>query len=266
MVSQLGIPILYHSKTSVCSQKVRLVLAELDVEWQGLFLDLKKGEQFLPDYLSINPKASVPAYIDGDNCLTESNDIIMYLVDEKYKNSHLSMNPNQFDDVKSWMDESIRFHTAVHILTTLSLNREKLLSLSPEELAEKLNRIPDRARAQRVYDVVQNGLEGIAASTSIIYLKNIFQKLETQLQRDDFLCDDKVTVADLAILPFVMRIDFLQLTPNWSDTKFDAVDDWIAKLKQRPSFEKAIMDFHSPEALEKYKTHGTPVREELLKL
>lgn len=266
MVSKLGIPILYHSKTSVCSQKVRLVLAELGVEWQGFFLDLKKGEQFLPDYLSINPKASVPAYIDGDNCLTESNDIIMYLVEEKFKSSHLSIQLNQFVDVKSWLDESIRFHTAVHVLTTLSLNREKLLSFSPEELAEKLNRIPDKSRAQRLYDVVQNGLEGIAASTSIIYLKNIFQKLETQLQRGEFLCGDKVTVADLAILPFVMRIDFLQLKPDWSDAKFEAVDVWIAKLKQRPSFETAIMDFHSSEALEKYKTHGAPVRAELLKL
>ncbi|MEP2980863.1 MAG: glutathione S-transferase family protein [Lentilitoribacter sp.] len=266
MMNNVDIPILYHSKTSVCSQKVRLVLAELDVKWQGFFLDLKKGEQFLPDYLMINPKASVPAYIDGDECLTESNDIIMHLVEEKFKSSHLSINPNKFDDVKSWLEESVRFHTSVHVLTTLSINREKLLSLSPEELAEKLNRFPDRARAKRVHDVVQSGLEGIAASTSIIYLKNIFQKLETQLQRSEFLCGDSVTVADLAILPFVMRIDFLQLKPDWSDTNFNAVDDWIAKLKQRPSFKKAIMDFHSPEALEKYKVHGTPLREELMKL
>ncbi len=266
MVGKQDIPILYHSKTSVCSQKVRLVLAELDAKWQGIFLDLKKGEQFLPEYLSINPNASVPAYIDGETCITESNDIIMYLVGEKFKSSHLLIDPDKFDDVKSWLDESVRFHTAVHVLTTLSLNREKLLSLSPEELAEKLNQIPDKARAHRLYDVVQNGLEGIAASTSVIYLKNIFQKLETQLQGGQFLCGDGITLADLAILPFLMRIEFLQLKPDWSDTKFDAVDDWIERLKQRPSFIKAIVDFHSSEALEKYKTHGTPVRKELLKL
>lgn len=266
MMNNVDIPILYHSKTSVCSQKVRLVLAELNVEWQGVVVDLKKGEQFDQAYLSVNPKASVPTYIDNGFTLTESNDIMLHLSNNVHGGEHLLADPDQLDEVMFWLDLSVRFHTAVHVLTTLALNRAKLQNLSDQELREKLNRMPDKARAQRIFDVVQNGLAGIAASSSIIYLKNVFQKIETDLEQNAFLCGDELSLADLAILPFVKRIEFLQLTPDWSGTTFSNVQNWMQKLQARASFERAVSNFHSNEVLEKYKVHGTPLREELMKL
>ena len=266
MMNNVDIPILYHSKTSVCSQKVRLVLAELNVEWQGIVVDLKKGEQFADEYLSVNPKASVPTYIENGTTLTESNDIMLHLSKNALGDEHLLIDPDQIDNVMFWLDESVRFHKAVHVLTTLALNRAKLQNLSDQELRDKLNRIPDKARAQRIFDVVQNGLAGIAASSSIIYLKNTFQKIETDLEQNAFLCGHKLSLADLAILPFVKRIEFLQLTPDWSGITFSNVQNWVQKLEVRPSFERAVLNFHSAEALEKYKVNGTPLREELMKL
>ena len=266
MMNNVDIPILYHSKTSVCFQKVRLVLAELDVEWQGFVVDLKKGEQFADEYLSVNPKASVPTYIENGTTLTESNDIMLHLSKNALGGKHPFADPDRLNEVMFWLDLSVRFHTAVHVLTTLALNRAKLQNLSDQELREKLSRIPDKARAQRIFDVVQNGLAGIAASSSIIYLKNIFQKIETDLEQNAFLCGGELSLADFAILPFVKRIEFLQLTPDWSGATFSNVQDWMQKLEARPSFERAVLSFHSAEALEKYKVHGTPLREELMKL
>ena len=39
---------LYHHGSSVCAAKVRLVLAEKGLEWQGHYIDILKGEQFDP--------------------------------------------------------------------------------------------------------------------------------------------------------------------------------------------------------------------------
>ena len=54
---------LYHRDTSICSQKVRLVLHEKNLEWQGAFINLGKREQLEPDYLKLNPNGVIPTQV-----------------------------------------------------------------------------------------------------------------------------------------------------------------------------------------------------------
>jgi len=56
---------LYHGANSVCSVKVRIVLAEKGLEWNSRHIDLPKGEHLGEDYLKINPRA-------GRRCPTRS--------------------------------------------------------------------------------------------------------------------------------------------------------------------------------------------------
>ncbi len=49
--------ILYHHNISVCAQKVRIALAEKDLSWQGVHIDLMQGEHLKPEFLKINPRA-----------------------------------------------------------------------------------------------------------------------------------------------------------------------------------------------------------------
>ena len=39
---------LYHHGSSVCAAKVRLVLAEKSVPWDGIYVDILRGDQFDP--------------------------------------------------------------------------------------------------------------------------------------------------------------------------------------------------------------------------
>ena len=73
--------ILYDGTTSVCAIKVRLTLAEKGLAFQSRTLDLRKGDQFDPDYLKLNPGAVVPTLLDGDEVITESSVIMQYLED-----------------------------------------------------------------------------------------------------------------------------------------------------------------------------------------
>ena len=41
-------------------QKVRVVLAEKDLEFEKLLVDLHKGEQKAPEFLKLNPYVKVP--------------------------------------------------------------------------------------------------------------------------------------------------------------------------------------------------------------
>ena len=39
---------LYHHGSSVCAAKVRMYMHEKDLDWEGHYIDILKGEQFTP--------------------------------------------------------------------------------------------------------------------------------------------------------------------------------------------------------------------------
>src|SRR5215213_243109 len=73
---------LYHGRTSVCSVKARLALAEKGAAWDSKLLTLR-GDQFEPDYMKLNPNAVVPTLIHDGRIIIEST-VIMHYVDEAF--------------------------------------------------------------------------------------------------------------------------------------------------------------------------------------
>lgn len=58
------------------------LLKELDVPFEPVKVDLKRGEHFEPSFLSLNPFAKVPALEDGELRLFESTAICNYLAEK----------------------------------------------------------------------------------------------------------------------------------------------------------------------------------------
>ena len=63
-------------------QKVRVVLAEKDLEYEKVFVDLRKQEQKTPEFLRMNPYGKVPVLVDDDEVIYDSTIINEYLEDE----------------------------------------------------------------------------------------------------------------------------------------------------------------------------------------
>jgi GST-like protein len=59
--------------------KVALFLEEAGLEYEAIPVDTRKGDQFAPEYAAINPNNKVPAIVDGDATVFDSNAILMYL-------------------------------------------------------------------------------------------------------------------------------------------------------------------------------------------
>ena len=70
---------LYHNDLSSCSQKVRFVLEEKNIQWQSEEISLREGEQFNEEYVALNHKAVVPTLVHNDNVIIESAIICQYL-------------------------------------------------------------------------------------------------------------------------------------------------------------------------------------------
>ena len=61
--------------------KVALFLEEAGIAYEPLPVDTRKGEQFGAAFLAINPNGKVPAIVDGDVTVFDSNAILLYLAE-----------------------------------------------------------------------------------------------------------------------------------------------------------------------------------------
>lgn len=59
--------------------KVALMLEESGLPYEPVPVDTRKGEQFAPAFLALNPNAKVPVIVDGDATVFDSNAILLYL-------------------------------------------------------------------------------------------------------------------------------------------------------------------------------------------
>jgi GST-like protein len=65
--------------------KVALFLEEAGLPYEAFPIDTRKGDQHKPEFLAINPNAKVPAIVDGDVTVFDSNAILLYLAEKTGK-------------------------------------------------------------------------------------------------------------------------------------------------------------------------------------
>ncbi len=82
--------------------KVALFLEEAGLPYEAIPVDTRKGEQFAPAFAAINPNNKVPAIIDGDVTVFDSNAILLYL-GEKTGQFMPGSSPQARADLFSWM-------------------------------------------------------------------------------------------------------------------------------------------------------------------
>jgi glutathione S-transferase len=70
---------LYNVAYSGNSYKVRLLLAQLDISYEIIEVNILAGESRTPEFLKINPNGRTPVLDDDGFVLAESNAILAYL-------------------------------------------------------------------------------------------------------------------------------------------------------------------------------------------
>jgi len=67
---------LYHAPQSTCSQKVRIALAEKNLDWTERRVNLAKNDQLRPEYLALNPNGVVPTLVHDGHVIVDSSRIV----------------------------------------------------------------------------------------------------------------------------------------------------------------------------------------------
>ncbi|WP_158817072.1 glutathione S-transferase family protein [Methylocapsa sp. S129] len=81
--------------------KVALFLEEAGLPFEPAPIDTRKGDQFAPEFLKINPNGKVPVIVDGETIVFDSNAILLYLAEKTGK--FLPATPSSRGELLSWL-------------------------------------------------------------------------------------------------------------------------------------------------------------------
>lgn len=94
---------LYTTPLSANGRKVLAVSRHLDLHPEVRSVNVYRGEGHAPEYLAINPSGRIPALVEGDFVLLESNAILAYLAEAHGEFRLHSRDPKQRADIASWL-------------------------------------------------------------------------------------------------------------------------------------------------------------------
>ena len=238
---------LYHNGMSTCSQKVRLALAEKNLDWEGRHLDLRAGETHTPEYLELNPRGVVPTLVHDGQVVRESNVILEYL-DDAFPDPPLRPDsPIGRARVRLWLKRLDEGH---HDLATSTLSmavafRHQYLAKGTAESA--IASVPDPVRRERRRDLIRNGTEAREFPTAIGMWVRLIEDMETALRDSPWLAGEGYSIADAAWTPYIVRLDHLRALELVA--RKPRLIDWHARVQARPAYRKAMTDWFSPDYL-----------------
>jgi glutathione S-transferase len=206
--------VLYHSLLSATSRKVRVVLAEKNLDFT---MKAEKPWERRPEFLALNPAAEVPVLIDNDDVFAGTEAIVEYL-DEMYREKMLiGINPLDRAEVRrlvAWFD--------------IKMNREVTENLVGEKMATRVGR-----GGQPNSQAIRAGHANLPHHLDYIgYL----------VDRRRWLAGEFFSVADITAAAHLSTLDYLGDVP-WD--QHDLAREWYARIKSRPSF-RAILGDHVP--------------------
>jgi len=201
------------------SRSLRVIWA---AEELGLDLDVH-GLQFPPrvrdrEYLELVPTGVIPAFDDGEVHLLESMAICEYMA-QRHAGGRLTVGPS--DDAWPGYLQFLHMGEATLVPPLTQIVRYRMLE----------------PRERRLPQAADDG-----ADVFVDRLKPVAQRLE----RGDYLAGDSFTLADLSVGYALHLGDFLHLGDRFPQP----VRTYLARLRSRPAFERALARNVVPKAAE----------------
>lgn len=235
---------LYHYHRSTCSQKVRLALSENDVSWTGIEIDLFAGENKSEEFLRLSPKGQVPVLLWNDKVLLESSNII-YFLDEEF--SGLNLQPCSAWErhlCREWVRKSDELaHLSVGVITLASAIRAVQLTQDEHLVKAEINKISDPVSRSLRLSVFEKGTSSPEFTLAKRKLQSLLSEIEGALLDAPYLSGNNYSLADVAILPYVLRLEDLGLRNKMGT----ATISWLSRCKERNSYADAVLKFKSDE-------------------
>jgi glutathione S-transferase len=254
---------LYHNSMSTCSQKVRIALAEKEQAWTGHHLNLRARDQHKPEYMKLNPNGVVPTIVHDGRVVIESAVINEYIDDVFPGIALRPADPYDRARMRLWtkqLDEGLHAASAT-ISACIAFRFQFTEGKTDAQIRETLNGYIDPVKRARMSE---NVLEGVKSSHFLAgsrRVRKMLDDMEARLQTDAWLAGPTYSLADIAVTPYVTRVDHLQLGGQIGARP--ALADWYKRIRARPSYKTALTDFFLPDFVSLMAEKGAIHREEV---
>ncbi len=228
--------VLYNAPQSTCSQRVRFVLNAKGIAFEERKLDLFAGDQLKPDYLEINPNGVVPALLhDGEPVIDSA--VIMEYLDELRPEPEPFRPPTRLGVAR--MRSLMRFIDEVPTpaIRVPSYNLAFLphfRAMSEDEFVALANSKP--LRREFLLTMGRTGFSKDEMDAAIDRLKRAVARMSETIAASGgpWLMGAQLTLADIAIMPVIVRMDDIDLGHLWADRP--GIARWLDAIRTQPAF------------------------------
>lgn len=252
---------LYNAPQSTCSQRVRFVLNAKALPFDEVRLDLLAGDQLKPGYLALNPNGVVPT-LDHDGAIVIDSSVIIEYLDE-IAPERANFTPR--DPVaRAAMRSLMRFidempAAAVRIPTFNLAFLPRFQAMSEEEFLAFAESKP--LRKEFMLAMGRKGFPEKDMNAALDRMKRTYERMDRAIEASGgpWLLGGDITLADVAVMPALVRMDDLGLASMWSG--MPRVQRWYGAIRAHPSFKPtyyfgSLLTEKYPHLAEKKKAGG----------
>ena len=228
--------LLYNAPQSTCSQRVRFVLNAKQLPFEEEKLDLLAGDQLKPDYLALNPNGVVPTLDHDGNIVIDSSVIIEYL-------DEIAPQPETFTPAapvaRAKMRALMRFidempAAAVRVPTFNLAFLPRFAAMSEEEFLAFAESKP--LRKEFMLAMGRTGFPEKEMNAALERMRRTYERMDLEIAASagPWLMGKDITLADVAVMPAVVRMADLGLDTMWKD--MPRIVRWYEQIRAHPAF------------------------------
>jgi GST-like protein len=186
--------------------KVALFLEEAGLPYEPVPVDTRKGEQHKPEFLAINPNAKLPAIVDGDATVFDSNAILLHLAEKTGK-----FLPPKTDKARGELLSWLMFVASG--VGPYSGQSVHFRNFAPEKIGYAINRYA--FEAQRHFGI-----------------------LDARLAKRKYMLGDVYTIVDMDVWGWARLIPNVLGEAGWE--KFPNLKRLVDEISARPAAQRAV--------------------------
>jgi len=226
---------LYNAPQSTCSQRVRFVMNAKALPFDEVRLDLLAGDQLRPDYLALNPNGVVPT-LDHDGAIViDSTVIVEYLDEIAPERSFTPRDPVRRAAMRSLMRFIDEMPAAAVRIPTFNLAfLPRFQAMSEEEFIAFAESKP--LRKEFMLAMGRQGFPEKDMNAALDRMKRTYERMDRAIEASGgpWLLGQEITLADIAVMPALVRMDDLGLGGAWA--KLPRVSRWYEAIRAHPSY------------------------------
>jgi glutathione S-transferase len=233
---------LYNFAQSTCSLKVRICLAEKQLEWTDRRLVSRDQDHLSDWYLKLNPNGVVPTLVHDGVPIIESSVIAQYLDDAFPETSLSPSDPAGLARMRAWLVFVDQVPTPAVRYPSFQYGglRRKFQSMTDEEFAASARRRPLKSG---FYEKMgKNGFSEDEIARALDDVRKTAARMDGMMTRSGgpWLLGERCTLADICVAPLLDRMEDLGFAWLWDE--FPGVAAWLERIQARPAYKEAFYE------------------------